>query len=159
MIKSDLIGGSIDRSRPVYLLYMQERKTCKKMYPMNETRNFPIIFRHHVILILAFDITSFIAAVFPSSPVTVKDKPVITFPARRRWKAISLRILSCDETSADPPVPELNPRHRCRPPTVGADQQKNLHHQARDTLHGDEGDEMTPTVSGSASRTPGIDSS
>ena len=70
---------------------------CKKMYPINEKRNFPIIFSHHVILILAFDITSFIAAVFPPSPVTVKGKPVITFPARRRWKAISLRIFSCDK--------------------------------------------------------------
>jgi hypothetical protein len=103
----------------------------------------PIIFSHHFVPVLASTVKSFINNVFPPSPATTKGKSFIPLPPRRRWKALSPRARCGDKRlswAADPPVPELNPCHRCRPPTGGADQQKSLHHHARDTLQGDEGD-------------------
>jgi len=78
----------------------------------------------------------------PSSPAIKNDKPVIPMQSRRRRGALLLRGRCGDKRLhlvADPAVPELNSRPGCRPPTGGSDQTKSLHHQARDTLRGDEG--------------------
>jgi hypothetical protein len=79
---------------------------------------------------------------FPSSPAIKNDKPVIPMQSRRRRGALLLRGRCGDKRlhlAADPAVPELNSRPGCRPPVGGSDQTKSLHHQARDTLRGDEG--------------------
>jgi hypothetical protein len=104
--------------------------------------NHPFIFNHHFVPVFASILKSFINVIFPPTPATTKAKPFMPLPPRRRWKALSLRDCPGDKRlswAADPSVPHLNPRHRCRPPAGGADQQISLHHQARDTLQGDEG--------------------
>ena len=103
----------------------------------------PIRIGHLLVSLIKSSLRLFISHVFPLSPVTTKRKTLIPLPPRRRWKA-RLPRGRCEDGrlpwAADPPVSELNRPHYCRPPAGGADQQESLHHQARDTLQGDEGD-------------------
>jgi len=103
----------------------------------------PIRIGHFLVSLIDSSLRLFISHVFPLSPVTTKRKTLIPLPPRRRWKA-RLPRGRCEDGrlpwAADPPVSELNRPHYCRPPAGGADQQESLHHQARDTLQGDEGD-------------------
>lgn len=103
----------------------------------------PIRIGHLLVSLIEFSLRLFISHVFPLSPATTKGKPLIPLPPRRRWKARLPRGRCEDKRipwAADPPVPELNCPHYCRPSVGGTDQQESLHHQARDTLQGDEGD-------------------
>jgi hypothetical protein len=71
-----------------------------------------------------------------------KTVPLIPMPPRRRREGPSPQGQSGAKglpRAADPPVHESPLRHRCRLPAGGPTQQKSPHHQARDTLQGDEG--------------------
>ncbi|MDP1989740.1 MAG: hypothetical protein Q8K00_01860 [Syntrophales bacterium] len=111
--------------------------------------NHPFIFSHRFVPVLVSTLKSFINAIFLPSPATTKAGPFMLLPPRRRWKALSLRDCPCDKSlsrAADPSVPYLNLRHRCRPLAGGADQQL-----AFTTRHGircreTKAIEMTPIV-------------
>ena len=80
---------------------------------------------------------------FPISyRAATKTVPLIPMPPRRRREGLTPQG-QCGVKSltraADSPVPEPTLRHRCKLPSRGTTQQKSPHHQARDTLQGDEG--------------------
>lgn len=71
-----------------------------------------------------------------------KIVPLMPMPPRRRSEGPSPQRKSgvmVLPRAAAPPVPEPNLRHRCTLLAGGSKQQKSIHHQARDTLQGDEG--------------------
>jgi hypothetical protein len=91
--------------------------------------------------VLARVIESFVNHVLTNFQAATKDEPLIPMPPRRQSEALSPRGRGGVKRlprAADPPVLELPFRHRCRLPSGGPEQQKSPHHQARDTLQGDE---------------------
>ena len=92
--------------------------------------------------VLARAIESFVNHVLTNFRAATTGEPLISMPPRRRSEAMLPRSRGGGKRlsrAADPPVLELHLRHRCRLPSGGPEQQKSLHHQARDTLQGDEG--------------------
>lgn len=92
--------------------------------------------------VLARAIESFVSHVLINFQAATTGEPLISMPPRRRSEAPPPQRCSGEKRlprSADPPVLELHLRHRCQLPSGGPEQQKSPHHQARDTLQGDEG--------------------
>jgi hypothetical protein len=87
-------------------------------------------------------IASFVNRLRISYRAATNTVPLIPMPPRRRRERPSPQG-QCGVKSlaraADSPVPEPTLRHRCKPPSSSPTQQKSPHHQARDTLQGDEG--------------------
>jgi len=94
------------------------------------------------VYVLARAIESFVNHVLTNFRGATTGEPLISMPPRRRSEAPPPQRCSGEKRlprSADPSVLELHLRHRCRLPSGGPEQQKSPHHQARDTLQGDEG--------------------
>lgn len=107
--------------------------------PFPDPRALPGRFSFHV---LACAIESFVNHVLTNFRAATTGEPLIPMPPRRRSEAMPPQGSGGNNRlsrAADPPVLELHLRHRCRLPSGGPEQQKSLHHQARDTLQGDEG--------------------
>ena len=87
-------------------------------------------------------IESFVTRLHIPYRAATKTVPLIPMPPRRRREGPSPQG-QCGVKSlpraTDSPVPAPTLRHRCKLPSRGTTQQKSPHHQARDTLQGDEG--------------------
>lgn len=87
-------------------------------------------------------VVSFVKCLRKPYRAAMKTVPLVPMPPRRRREGPSPRGQSGFKgltRAADSPVLEQHLRHRCRLPSGGPTQQKSPHHQARDTLQGDEG--------------------
>ena len=87
-------------------------------------------------------IESFVNRLHIPYRAATKTVPLIPMPPRRRREGPSPQRQSGAKglpRAADSPVPEPTLRNRCKLPSSGHSQQKSPHHQARDTLQGDEG--------------------
>ena len=90
-------------------------------------------------------VVSFVKRLRKPYRAATKSVPLIPMPPRRRREGPSpqgqggFKGIPRLTRAANSSVPEPTPRHRCRLPAAGPTQQKSPHHQARDTLQGDEG--------------------
>lgn len=87
-------------------------------------------------------VVSFVRRLRKPYRAATKSVPLIPMPPRRRREGPSPQGQSGFKglpRAADSTVPIPTLRHRCRLPSGGHTQQKSPHHQARDTLQGDEG--------------------
>jgi len=87
-------------------------------------------------------IASFVNRLRISDRAATNSLPLIPMPPRRRNERPPPQGKSGFKglpRTADPTVPEPTVRHRSRPPSDNPAEQKSPHHQARDTLQGDEG--------------------
>ncbi|MCK9364155.1 MAG: hypothetical protein M0P74_11245 [Syntrophales bacterium] len=113
--------------------------TCKTVNPASDHRVVAIPFPG---LAFARAIESFVNRFLIPYRAATKTASLISMPPRRRREGPSPQGQCGGKglpRAADPLVHESTLRHRCKLPSSGPTQQKSPHHQARDTLQGDEG--------------------
>ncbi len=113
--------------------------TCRMENPASDHRG---LATHFPVKTFTRAIESFVNRLHIPFRAATKTVPLIPMPPRRRRERPSPQG-QCGVKSlpraADSPVLEPTLRHRCKLPSSGPTQQKSPHHQARDTLQGDEG--------------------
>jgi len=113
--------------------------TCRTEHPASDHRVLATTFTGKA---FTRAIESFVNRFLMHSPAATKAVPLVPMPPRRRREATSPQRCRGEKRLSRAAVPlilELPLRHRCRLPSGGPQHQKSPHHQARDTLQGDEG--------------------
>ena len=113
--------------------------SCRSVNPSSDHRVLATPFPGQMV---TYAVVSFVKRLRKPYRVATKSVPLIPMPPRRRREGPSPQGQSGFKglpRAADSPVPVPTLRHRCRLPSGSPTQQKSPHHQARDTLQGDEG--------------------
>ena len=107
--------------------------------PAPDRRYFPVIVP---VPVFARALALFVNPLPSTLPAAMKAVPLRPMPPRRRREALPSRCRGSGKRlpcAADPPLLQRPLLQPYRLPSCDPEQQKSIHHQARDTLQGDEG--------------------